>query len=405
MRNPRTRLTGTVPGPGYRAETRCPAGLPMVDSSPRSQPEPAPPGPFAALTGSPSPPENPPPMRRISLVIAALVLVAGIAAAPRHLASRVTSGADFTHFESPHVRPASMTPDGTRLLVVNTPDNRLSVFALGSGTPVRTAEIPVGLEPISVSALDNNTAWVVNYLSDDVSIVDLTTLHVKATLRVGDEPGDVVFAGSPTRAYVSVGTQDMIKVYDPSSLAQVAAIPVNGRFPRALARNAAGTLVFASILQGGNRTSVLSHTEVSPGLPEDPYYPRDTSNKSGHPDYPSQPAPAPSVAAIIQYQDGGSSGAGWYDEYGGYWSGTVPYTMYEVDVAEINTTSNTVSRNFGRIGSTVFSVAANPVDGKLAITGMEARNEFRYEPKVRGYLSENRLTFVSTGGTITNRIP
>src|SRR5262245_66081420 len=95
-------------------------------------------------------------MRRISLVLAALVLAAGIAVAPRHLASRVTSGGDFTHFESPHVRPASMTPDGTRLLVVNTPDNRLSVFSLTGSVPVRAAEVPVGLDPLSVPALDHD---------------------------------------------------------------------------------------------------------------------------------------------------------------------------------------------------------------------------------------------------------
>ena len=34
-------------------------------------------------------------MRRISLLLAILVLAVGIAAAPRHLASRVTSGSDF----------------------------------------------------------------------------------------------------------------------------------------------------------------------------------------------------------------------------------------------------------------------------------------------------------------------
>ena len=46
-------------------------------------------------------------------------------------------------------------------LVVNTPDDRVSVFDLSSGTPTRVAEIPVGLEPVSVAALDENTAWVV----------------------------------------------------------------------------------------------------------------------------------------------------------------------------------------------------------------------------------------------------
>jgi DNA-binding beta-propeller fold protein YncE len=203
---------------------------------------------------------------------------------------------------------------------------------------------------------------------------------------------------------VSVSTEDVVKVYDPATLALTTTIPVNGRMPRALARNAAGTLVFASIFHGGNRTSVLSATEVAPGLGEDVDFSRETSNKNGHPEYPSSPAPAPSVAAIIQYADGGPNGAGWYDEYGTYRSANAPYTMYEVDVAEINTTTNTVDRNFGKMVSTAFAVAANPVDGKLAVAGMEARNNLRYEPKIRGYLVETRLSFVTAGGTVTNRI-
>ena len=139
-------------------------------------------------------------MRHLPLLVALLVVVFGISVVPGHLISRTTVGPDFVHLESSHVHPAAMTPDGSRLLVVNTPDNRLSVFdATGSGL-VRVAEIPVGMEPVSVAARSNNEAWVVNNLSDDVSVVDLATLHTRATLRVGDEPNDVVFAGSPARA-------------------------------------------------------------------------------------------------------------------------------------------------------------------------------------------------------------
>ena len=68
----------------------------------------------------------------------------------------------------------------------------------------RVAEIPVGIEPVSLAALSDSEAWVVNNLSDDVSIVNLNTFHVRATLRVGDEPEDVVLAGTPVRACVSV---------------------------------------------------------------------------------------------------------------------------------------------------------------------------------------------------------
>src|SRR5436309_2237582 len=158
-------------------------------------------------------------MRRLSILVALLALGMGLIAAPRYLTSRTAVNPDFVHFESSHVHPATLTPSGGRLLVVNTPDNRLSVFDVTGSEPVRVAEIPVGLEPVSVAAWDDSVAWVVNNLSDDVSIVNLNTLHVKGTLGVGDEPSDVVFAGSPTRAYVSVSQEDRVRVYDPSNLA------------------------------------------------------------------------------------------------------------------------------------------------------------------------------------------
>ena len=40
----------------------------------------------------------------------------------------------FVNWETPHVHPLDMTPDGTRLLAVNTPDNRLEVFDLTGGS-------------------------------------------------------------------------------------------------------------------------------------------------------------------------------------------------------------------------------------------------------------------------------
>src|SRR6267378_6627685 len=137
--------------------------------------------------------------------------------------------ASFRNFEAPQIHPLALTPDGTRLLAVNTPNATLSVFQLGSGSPVLTAEIPVGLEPVSVAVRNNNEAWVVNWLSDSVSIVDLATGNVTRTMDVGDEPTDVVFAGSTREmAFVCVsggaslllGTQvdklgrGQIKVFD-----------------------------------------------------------------------------------------------------------------------------------------------------------------------------------------------
>ena len=55
----------------------------------------------------------------------------------------------FATFESGQVRPVAMTPDGQRLLVTNTPDNRLEVFLVTDDGLVHEDSVPVGLEPVA----------------------------------------------------------------------------------------------------------------------------------------------------------------------------------------------------------------------------------------------------------------
>src|SRR5262249_37804981 len=153
---------------------------------------------------------------------AALLLVSGTAA-------RVRAQGTFVNWESPPVHGADLTPDGTTLLVVNTADDRLEVFTLGGMLPAHAASIPVGLDPVTVRARTNTEAWVVNRVSDSVSVVNLTTRNVVATLAVGDEPADVVFAGTPPKAFVSVAQENAVKVYDPTDLTAVpTVIPIQG---------------------------------------------------------------------------------------------------------------------------------------------------------------------------------
>ena len=106
----------------------------------------------------------------------------------------------FINWESPQAHPVDVTPDGRLLLVANTADARLEVFDVSGKAPVRLGSVPVGLDPVSVRARGNGEAWVVNQISDSVSIVDLASLRVRRTVLVGDEPADVVFAGTPQRA-------------------------------------------------------------------------------------------------------------------------------------------------------------------------------------------------------------
>ena len=137
----------------------------------------------------------PPVLRPLSLVIALATLAASTAVAQ----------ISFVAFESGHVRPA-LSPDGARLFAVNTPDNTLEIFDVVFGTLEHAASVPVGMEPVSVAARTNGEVWVVNHLSDSVSIVDVAgaTPHVLRTLLVGDEPRDIVFAGTGgQRAFIT----------------------------------------------------------------------------------------------------------------------------------------------------------------------------------------------------------
>ena len=80
----------------------------------------------------------------------------------------------FVAFESGHVRPLTLSPNGNQLFVVNTPDNTLEIFDVGTGGLTFSASVPVGMEPVAVAARTDDEVWVVNHLSDSVSIVDLS---------------------------------------------------------------------------------------------------------------------------------------------------------------------------------------------------------------------------------------
>src|SRR5262245_33270931 len=104
--------------------------------------------------------------RRI-IVVATLVLCTDVTG----MARAQSPNAAFVNFESGHVRPLALSPDGSMLFAVNTPDNRLTIYSVGAGGLTLAAEVPVGLDPVAVAARSNTEVWVVNHVSDSVSIV------------------------------------------------------------------------------------------------------------------------------------------------------------------------------------------------------------------------------------------
>jgi YVTN family beta-propeller protein len=317
----------------------------------------------------------------------------------------------YVNFESAHVHPLTLTPDGARLLAVNTPDAILEVFAVQTGGDlVHEAAIPVGLEPVSVRARDNNEVWVVNHLSDTVSVVDLGARHVVRTLHAGDEPSDVVFAGS--RAFVSVAQEDALRVFDLNNLDLAPVdVPLDGRKPRALAVSTGGTQVYAVALFSGNQTTIVNGNSIfGTGLALDggrlsQLGLNDITCDGNPPSYPPLPAgitrnPAltdpssgvPEVGLIVRWNE---SAGRWEDDAGQDWNSCLPYRVSDHDLFVIDATSLAVTE-VDHLGTTLFDVSVNPGNGKVYVSNTDARNFVRFEHPfgVQGHIVENRLSIV-----------
>ncbi|MBK8229691.1 MAG: hypothetical protein IPK72_03705 [Candidatus Eisenbacteria bacterium] len=295
------------------------------------------------------------------------------------LASRAAWGSP-DNFESPPVHPIERSPDGSRLFAVHTADARLVIFDLTTGDPVWEDQVPVGIEPVTVRARSNTEVWVVNHLSDSISIIDLGTRNVVRTLLVGDEPTDVVFAGNPERAFVCVSQKDRIEVFDPGNLDLAPVlIPIEGRNPRSLAVAPDGNSVYVTVMDSGNRTTVIPFgTVAANGGPPAPNPPMD----------PGLPA-APQTALIVSHD-----GAHWIDEADRDWSPLVPYTLPDQDLFELSASTLAITRSWTGVGTSLFNLAVHPITGQILISNHAAQNAVRFEPNLKGRFLQNRVTIV-----------
>jgi DNA-binding beta-propeller fold protein YncE len=350
----------------------------------------------------------------------------------------------FVAFESGPVRPMAMSPDRTRLFVANTPNNTLDVFNITNTGLVLAARVPVGLEPVAVAARSDTEAWVVNHLSDSVSVVSLSgTPRVTRTLLVGDEPRDIVFAGSPSRAFIStahrgqhrtdpsisdvpgagdpqlvtpsVGRAD-VWVFDPASLGTaVGGKPLRimnffADTPRALAVSPDRSTVYVAAFKSGNQTTTVLEEMVCNGF--NPNTPCIVDNLSIMPG--GNPGPktnfegkqAPETGLIVKYN---RQSQRWEDELGRNWSNAVRFRLPDQDVFAVNAGTLSQTAAYPHVGTVLFNMVTNPVSGKLYVSNTEAVNQVRFEGPgqfgghtVQGRLAETRVTVIS-GSSVTPR--
>jgi DNA-binding beta-propeller fold protein YncE len=363
--------------------------------------------------------------RAISKAIFGAALAVGMSAGAE------ASAASFTVFESGQVRPLALSPNGKLLFAVNTPDNRLEIFRVTNDGLVHRGAVPVGLEPVAVAARSDDEVWVVNHLSDSVSVVKVNASGrggvVVRTLLVGDEPRDIVFAGpGKKRAFITaahrgqnvpfdpqlttpgVGRAD-VWVFDSRNLgASLGGDPLTivtlfGDTPRALAVTPDGSRVYAAAFHSGNRTTTIPEQAVPDGGEEMGGVPGPNTNFEG--------IPAPEVGIIVKHD-----GESWVDSLGRPWDDKVRFSLPDKDVFVIDAAANPPAQLAGAagayagVGTVLFNMAVNPKNGKVYVSNTDARNELNFEgpgdfagESLRGHLHESRIAVLGAAGAVASR--
>ncbi len=366
-------------------------------------------------------------------------------------AGHAYSQGNYVNFETVPTRPLALSPDGTTLAATDTPDNRVELFSVTGAGLAEKGSLPVGLEPVAVNFRTDSELWVVNHLSDSVSIVDLSLdpPRVVRTLQVGDEPTDVVFGGTKAtpsdpfpRAFVAaarrgqnhpdntkselltpgIGRAD-VWVFDAGSLPGAlignheTIVQVFGDKPRNLAVTPDGATVYVAIFHSGSQTTAILETTVCTGGESASSCvcdgPGGESCEGGNgltmpggvpgpnEDSDSPANPAFETGIIVKWD-----GSAWRDALNRDWSNAVPFSLPDKDVFAIDATANppVESRSFSDVGTILFGMAVHPTSGILYVANTRANNADRFEgPDIdgpgplsglRGHLHEARINLL-----------
>jgi DNA-binding beta-propeller fold protein YncE/cytochrome c peroxidase len=346
----------------------------------------------------------------------------------------------YSLFEALQVRPLALSAKGNTLFAVNTPDNRLEIFTVNGTkkTPKSAGSVTVGMEPVAVAVRNDHEVWVVNQLSDSVSIVrigDDGFAQVTRTLNVGDEPRDIVFAG-PNNAFAFITTAHRgqntgddpdlfnpqagradVWVFDTANLGTSAGgnrltkLTFFADTPRALAVSADKTRVYAAPYFSGNQTTIASKevvatTYASSVDPNNPFFFYQFGMRQ------------PLTSRVVKYKPGPDGTSHWFDDLGTNFDSGVRVTLPDLDVFTIDATQNPPvaipAQTFAHAGTTLFNMAVNPANGKVYVANTDAHNDVRFEghneslgfTTVRGNIVDSRITVIdpATGNMVYDNL-
>jgi len=339
--------------------------------------------------------------------------------------------APYVNFESHQHRPVLLSASGTRLYVTNTPDNRIEIFDLTGEAPQHIADVMVGLEPVAVAEISESEIWVVNHLSDSISVVDVSSFpaQVARTIQVGDEPRDIIVGGEGgRRVFISaahrgqnspytdvsnpgqlttpgVGRAD-VWVIDAETYETERVLSLFGDSTGPLAVSPDGATVYAGVFKSGNKTTIVGRVLVCPGgAAAEPceIMPGESVAPGG------LPAPNENIQGIAMPESGlivRWDGEGWKDELDRDWSDLIKLDLpdYDVFAIDANTDKPVQKHAYSGVGTILYAMDVNPVTGDIYVANTEARNEVRFEgvrpdgsdiSTVQGHLHETHITRLS----------
>jgi YVTN family beta-propeller protein len=309
-----------------------------------------------------------------------------------------TKSDGFTNFETEPVRPLALSPDGRYLYALNTADDRLEIFDARGAELRSVGETTVGLRPVAL-ALHGDTVWVVNHLSDSVSVVDVSKPsrpRVTHTLQVGDEPRGIVVAGpkhdrvfvataKPGESFTSgIGRAQvwMFEAARPEAPSKV--VTLFGAKPRALAASADGRHVYAAAFFSGNGTATVSGEDaVRLGRAA-----RFNRKNVPYTDVPKQ-------GAIVRRHE-----RSWRDYEGRDWTIAILFELPDYDLFVIDAAREdpNVVEQIPNIGTVLFNMAVRPASGEIWVSNTEALNFVPQEQRLRARFADSRITRIYPAG-------
>jgi YVTN family beta-propeller protein len=357
-----------------------------------------------------------------------------------------SQGGPYVNFETIPTRALDLSPNGQRLFATNTPDGRLEIFNVMSDGSLRAAgSVSVGLDPVAVAARTDTEVWVVNHLSDSVSIVDVSgTPRVVRTLLVGDEPRDMVFAGpGGNRAFITAARRGQnhpgntvnetqvpgtgradVWVFDANNLGTgLGGTPLNiitlfSDKPGAMGVTPDGSRVFVSVFTSGNETTTINDSAVcaNNGIAgggegggignTNPAVTRSSQNSGpcalerggmspgGVPGPNQTPMGAqnPRTGVLVKFDRGNGA---WRDQVGRDWRAAVPFSLPDNDVFTIDAMASPPRQiaAFQHVGTLNKSVAVHPTNGRTYVATIEAinLNRFLSVPRLGAFPNPNQV--------------